>query len=524
MGGWVSRLGMIAAGEEPANAGLLVRPRGSRYLAEARQTRYSILKVAVTMSTILGNRTAFVLVLAIGLAWAGCLPPDEPAAADVEAPPAADFDAMDPQIAERAREVYAEARQAPNDAEKRAALGMIYEVSGLTDAALLCYEQAALLDPTEPKWAYFAALILGKWRGDLEGALEQLDRAIALDGQYPSAYLYRGQWMLDLGDPEAAMAAYKRAAELEPRFAPAWIGQARVHMRMGDPEKALQILEPLEKVYQDSHVYQFLGQAYRQAGQMDKAREALSKRKPGGEISWQDPWHQEKAAYVTGFGTETVVAQHLMESGRYEEAIELINKLLEEHPGDPALQSDLAVAYLKLGRVDVAFGILEEAIAREPGYYPFHVNIARCYAMKKDLPAAVRSLDRALEIHPHLATAHESRGIYLGQMGRFEESREAFLAAVAADARRTKSLFRLAFFEVNDQDWAGAQAYLEQLLEIDPTMGQAHAMLAMALAEQGELAAADRSLARAGELLPDGPELQQIRQRVEQARGRHGAS
>ena len=476
------------------------------------------------MSTTHAKKAALALVLVLGLGFGACSSPEGPATVEVEAPPAADFEAMESQVAERAREVYAEAVEAPGDAEKRAALGMIYEVSGLTDAALTCYEQAARLDPTEPKWPYFAALILGKWRGDLDGALVQLDRSIALRGDYPSAFLYRGQWMFDLGNPEEAMVAYKRAAELEPRFAPAWIGQARVHMRLGDPEKALQILVPLERVYQDSHVYQSLGQAYRQAGQMDQAREALSKTEPGGEITWQDPWNQEKAAYVTGFGTETVVAQHLMESGRYEEAIELINKLLEEHPGDPALQSDLAVAYLKRGRVDVAFGILQEAIAREPGYYPFHVNIARCYAMKKDLPAAVLSLDRALEIHPHLATAHESKGIYLGQMGRLEDSRAAFVAAVAADARRTESLFRLAFFEIDDEDWAGAQAHLDQVLELDPTRGRAHALLAMALAEQGELAGADRSLARAGELLPDSPELQQIRQRVEQARGRHGGS
>ena len=42
--------------------------------------------------------------------------------------------------------------------------------------------------------------------------------------------------------------------------------------------------------------------------------------------------------------------------------------------------------------------------------------------------------------------------------------------------------YRLLKSVTNDQDWAGAQAYLEQVLEVDPTAGQAHAMLAMTLA------------------------------------------
>jgi tetratricopeptide (TPR) repeat protein len=68
----------------------------------------------------------------------------------------------------------------------------------------------------------------------------------------------------------------------------------------------------------------------------------------------------------------------------YDEAETLLTSLLAEYPGDPALTSDLVVAYQRTGRVAAAFELLQQALE--------HLN-------------------RALEIKPAVATVYELRGM-----------------------------------------------------------------------------------------------------------------
>jgi tetratricopeptide (TPR) repeat protein len=70
------------------------------------------------------------------------------------------------------------------------------------------------------------------------GALEAYDRAIALDGSRPEAYVGQGRAQLDLGDPRAAIAAFRRALMVNSRYSVAefWLGEA--YRKVGQPTQA----------------------------------------------------------------------------------------------------------------------------------------------------------------------------------------------------------------------------------------------------------------------------------------------
>jgi hypothetical protein len=69
-------------------------------------------------------------------------------------------------------------------------------------------------------------------------ALDAYDRAIALDGSRPEAYVGQGRAHLELGDPRAAIAAFRRALMVNSRYSVAefWLGEA--YRRVGQSSQA----------------------------------------------------------------------------------------------------------------------------------------------------------------------------------------------------------------------------------------------------------------------------------------------
>jgi tetratricopeptide (TPR) repeat protein len=69
-------------------------------------------------------------------------------------------------------------------------------------------------------------------------ALDGYDRAIALDGSRPEAYVGQGRAHLELGDPRSAIAAFRRALMVNSRYSVAefWLGEA--YRRVGQSSQA----------------------------------------------------------------------------------------------------------------------------------------------------------------------------------------------------------------------------------------------------------------------------------------------
>ncbi|HZJ55503.1 MAG TPA: tetratricopeptide repeat protein, partial [Myxococcaceae bacterium] len=71
-------------------------------------------------------------------------------------------------------------------------------------------------------------------------ALDAYDRAIALDGSRPEAYVGQGRAHLELGDPRSAIAAFRRALMVNSRYSVAefWLGEA--YRRSGQSSQAVE--------------------------------------------------------------------------------------------------------------------------------------------------------------------------------------------------------------------------------------------------------------------------------------------
>ncbi|HIM35389.1 MAG TPA: hypothetical protein EYM33_07640, partial [Pseudomonadales bacterium] len=131
----------------------------------------------------------------------------------IERPLAVALDRLSPAQRELLEDLLDKARREPMNGLRRGQLGMAYETNGYPRAALTSYRQAEKLDGQEPRWPYFQALLLAG-QGEMQTALDALDRSIRLDTTYVSARMWRGTWLIELGLVKQADEAFSEAKDL----------------------------------------------------------------------------------------------------------------------------------------------------------------------------------------------------------------------------------------------------------------------------------------------------------------------
>jgi tetratricopeptide (TPR) repeat protein len=459
---------------------------------------------------VLDSRVCLLLVV-LGWSLAGCRS-GEP----VPPPVATSLEGTDTLVAEQLTELLRAAQDDPRSAQARAALGMAYDVSGRVEGAHASYAQAALLDPEEPRWSYFEAVTLAQL-GDLEGALSLMDRVQALDNTYVGAHLFGGMWLLDLGRVDEAGEAYSRATLLAPTAPAAWIGVAKVHLRSDRPSEALLVLNRLLKSSPTNpYLNQLAGQAYRELGDMDKARAALALAKPGDQPLWADPWLNERLKYQTGFGAGMMKAADLLEKGKTAEAAQLLEQLRKERPDDRQLLNNLSVAYRNLSQPDRAFEVLRDGLARHPEYHPFHLNISADYERTGDIDQALWHLGRVIEISPTFVPGWQRIGSIRLAQGKMPEALEAFENAARYKPDSPIYPFYAGAILAEMKRWPESRERLQRSLAINPNQAPALIALGRVEAELGLFVDARAKLDRSKAMAPGDRNLAPAYQRLAQ--------
>jgi Flp pilus assembly protein TadD len=167
-------------------------------------------------------------------------------------------------------------------------------------------------------------------------------------------------------------------------------------------------------------------------------------------------------ALVAGLGVRSAVR-----AADWQSDLALWESEIDKAPRDVVVNNNLAVAYSARGEYAKAVPPLETAIRVAPGYWRAHVNLgiaeqglgrpdraraaylqairiapgmadplyfyARFQASEGDLTGAVATLDAARRIAPEQARLATAQGQHLLKLGRVDEARAAFQAALAID-------------------------------------------------------------------------------------------
>lgn len=457
---------------------------------------------------------AVAVVLVLGL-FLGCADDSRTPGSKVGPPVEVDLSAADPDASAKLAELVERAAQNPEDATFRGELGMAYAVNGYQIAAMASYDQAAELDPTNPRWKYLQAVTRVR-SGDLEGALTAMQTSIDLDPTYVSSHLYRGHWLLDMGDGEQAERVFRTALELDPFNRAGLLGLARAMHRQGRLEEVIEMLEAAAVDRPgDAYLFHLLGNAYRFNNEPGKAEVALAKGQPDTEaLRWRDPWSEDQMRFVAGYGADMLQAETFLLGGQSAEAIAVFESLRMRRPGDLQMLNNLSVAYRRAGRVEESLEVLESGVEIHPEYFPFHMNLATAYEQAGDLDRALEHLDRVIELNPSLGMAHERKGLILIGQERLEEALTAYEAALSYESGNPMNFLYAGTIAMELDQCDRAIRWLETATRMQPELVPGFIALGECRAKVGDFVGAELALDRVAEIAPDLNSLAAARQLV----------
>lgn len=349
----------------------------------------------------------------------------------VAAPVAVDLGQREDRVAKLLADVYDLAVVNSGSGAARGELGMAYEVNGFAEEALTSYAQAAVLATDDPRWPYFQSRQIAR-EGELQTALNLMDRVLSLDPEHIPALMWQGTWSLALGDTVVAEQAFRRAGALGLGWA-AEASLAKVRLQQQRPEEALELLEELVKTSPFPSVYQLLGTAYGQAGQPARSRIALARGRNRQPIGWLDPWEELKKPYRQSYDDRLREAQIQIRRGDMTGAVRLLEDLQTERPDDPVLLTTLSNAYVLTGENQRGFWLLRRARERPSVHHSILVNLAAFYSARGDVETALQHLDEAISVHPGATQAYLRKARLLAGRGEWDLALASFNQALGLD-------------------------------------------------------------------------------------------
>lgn len=280
----------------------------------------------------------------------------------------------------------------PNDPQTKGILGQIYLKQRLTNMAITEFEGALAADPQQHLLLLYLARACaqaGKHGRAIEAftTFSQRLEELAEDEFLGQAYVEMAGSYLAQGEDSRAAETFAAALARNPQDANALVGLARVALARGDHDQAARelhkavairprsgvVLEALAELHGERNewdeavavlqratsespgnhmLHEKLGRSLRKAGRNEDAIGVFQR------ACLSFPRHRSQFQWLEG--------RVLGRMGRWGEAALLFRRALEEVPGNWRVLEDLAHACYRIGEVQEALEVIDEAIARAP--------------------------------------------------------------------------------------------------------------------------------------------------------------
>ncbi|PMP68638.1 MAG: hypothetical protein C0190_01380 [Thermodesulfobacterium geofontis] len=130
---------------------------------------------------------------------------------------------------------------------------------------------------------------------------------------------------------------------------------------------------------------------------------------------------------------------------KFDEALEIFNKVLEMNPNHIKALEARAVIYMQKGEIELAENDLERAINIEPENARLYFRLGQVYYRKKDLDKALELFTKAIDLEPTYPAAYMARSQILREKG-LEEAADLELDKAVAVQREIAKARRVVDF------------------------------------------------------------------------------
>jgi tetratricopeptide (TPR) repeat protein len=222
-------------------------------------------------------------------------------------------------------------------------------------------------------------------------------------------------------------------------------------------------------------------------------------------------WHDDLSLGVSMVASapESVHAHHFLgvtyaELGRNDEGLAELQRAVAILPDDASSLYNIAVILQGRGETGAAMALYRRVVDIDPAFFPAWINLSLFdYRQGRYLPA-LEAADRAVAAAPGAPAAHVVRANALRALGRHEEARNGYAAAVHAAPEWPDALFGLGATALDLGDFPVAAEAFGRLVAIAPSIG-AYRGLVSSLTQAGRAAEAQQARAAARTRYPREP-------------------
>ena len=309
------------------------------------------------------------------------------------------------------------------DAEAWGQYGMCLLQHDRPREALLCFRQARQLDPQNPRWPWFSAMILEQT--DLAAAVAELQRAFDLSPAAVHVRLKLAATKLSLGEWDTTEELLRPIAKDSAAAAASLLERARAARLRNAPSDVLKILEEGrgQSSSLSAELLEEAAVAALQSGQPELARslrlEAVQyPRQPQVE----DPWLAGLRAFDVSGGADSAAADQLRAQGRLADAATRLAALARRFPDRSRPALNLALARRDQGQPEQAAAELRQLAERFPEDPLVHFHLAVTEAQLGRIEAALAALVESLRVKPDYGMARAALADLLAAGGRVSEA------------------------------------------------------------------------------------------------------
>ncbi len=185
---------------------------------------------------------------------------------------------------------------------------------------------------------------------------------------------------------------------------------------------------------------------------------------------------------------QQVLAQASRLSGFAPEAVTRLAALVERQPDDPRVLNNYGNALLEVGRIDDAVEILEKASELAPGEPQVWLNLGRARSAARQFEAALAAFDRAVALSPQDADINVELGKSLLRYGRNEEALLRLSEAARQGRREAQVFVMIGICYAGMEQRTEAERAYRMALSVDPADTRAILNLALQMERENRVA------------------------------------
>ncbi len=328
-------------------------------------------------------------------------------------------------------------------------------------------------------------------RKDWRRAADSYQKAVRVDARHVEANYGLGVAQMNLNQAAEALAAFSNviSAGPNPRLREAFINTGAIHFALGRFKEAGDALEqaaPLGDLGTTGHY--FLGKAYLQSGQDDKALASLRR-------AVADPQFAQDANLSVGL--------LLLKQNKAKEAVAPLEQAVRLNARNAGAQMLLGNAYVATDRPKDGLAALRTAAELDPNQFFTQLGLGFAHLGLYNTEEAIAAFTAANRLQPNSPEVSVGMGNAYTRLGRYREAEDAFARALGQRPDMTEALLGQAVLHYYQGQYPKLLAAAQQAARVAPQSAAAQTLLGAALATTGEMQGGLRATREALRLEPD---------------------